>query len=104
VRLKIKYVRDKRLLQMAGTLHCQNCGKNDSTVCAAHSNWAEHGKGRGIKASDIYIASLCHDCHMELDQGKTLSKDERKEMWTKAHIKTMDKLVQLGYVYPSGLD
>jgi hypothetical protein len=41
---------------------------------------------------------------MELDQGKTLSKDERKEMWTKAHIKTMDKLVELGYVYPSGLD
>jgi protein-arginine kinase activator protein McsA len=75
---------------MARTLHCQNCGKNDSTVCAAHSNWA----------GDIYISSLCHDCHMELDQGKTLSKDERKKMWTNAHIKTMSKLVELGYAYP----
>jgi len=73
---------------LVASLPCQHCG-NDHNVQAAHSNWSEHGKGRGIKASDIYVAALCLKCHFEIDQGNQLSKEERKEAWLTAHKKTV---------------
>jgi hypothetical protein len=54
------------------------------------------GKGRGIKANDYRIAALCYRCHMELDQGKDLSKLERVEMWEEAHRKTIGLLFDNG--------
>jgi hypothetical protein len=75
---------------------CQHCGIDDGTVCGAHANSSKFGKGRGIKASDIYCASLCFTCHMELDQGSKMTKAEREQMWQSAHEKTVNKLVELG--------
>lgn len=93
-RPKYTYVRSPRLMAAYRAIPCQNCGREDGTVCGAHSNWAEHGKGRGIKASDVFCASLCHRCHMEVDQGRTMSRTERAEVWTEAHVKTVDELVR----------
>ena len=59
---------------------------------AAHSNMAQHGKGRGIKASDEYTAALCMSCHYEIDQGKTLSKEQRQKLWNDAHKSTVKAL------------
>ena len=73
---------------------CQHCGIEDGTVCAAHSNDSKHGKGMGQKASDACIAALCHRCHGTLDQGKDLTKEERREMWLNAHINTMRWLIE----------
>lgn len=87
VALKFNYVRDRKYLQRVAELPCQHCGVEGQTQ-AAHSNWAEHGKGRGIKASDEFTAALCYVCHAELDQGKNLSKAQRREMWSKAYEKT----------------
>jgi hypothetical protein len=56
---------------------------------AAHSNQLRDGKGRGLKAHDYRIAALCFTCHTELDQGKTMSKQQRIEMWEEAHRKTV---------------
>ena len=81
------YVRNKRLLEAARHIPCQHCGAEDGTVVAAHSNEGVHGKGRGIKASDEFIAALCFTCHANLDQGR-MSKHDRAEMWHNAHIKT----------------
>ncbi len=92
---KYQYVRSKELMRNAREIPCQHCGADDGTVCGAHTNWGG-GKGRGIKASDHLIASLCFDCHAELDQGKTLDKKQRQDMWQNAHTKTVDKLVKLG--------
>jgi hypothetical protein len=64
-------------------------------VQAAHTNWG-HGKGRGIKASDEYTAALCLKCHYEVDQGKNLSREERQEMWEKAHRRTVQTLIAQG--------
>ena len=64
-------------------------------VQAAHTNWG-FGKGRGIKADDNKIAALCLTCHYEIDQGSKLSKVERQEMWEKAHIKTVQTLINKG--------
>ena len=82
------YIRNKRLLEAARHIPCQHCGAEDGTVVAAHSNEGIHGKGRGIKASDEFIAALCFTCHANLDQGK-MSKQERTQMWHNAHIKTI---------------
>jgi hypothetical protein len=88
--LKHKYVRSQKLLKLVAGLSCQNCGM-DNGVQAAHSNWGG-GKGKGIKADDNLVAALCLKCHYEIDQGAHLSKDERKEMWLKAHTATIEAL------------
>jgi hypothetical protein len=88
--LKHQYVRSQKLLKLVAALSCQNCGM-DNGVQAAHSNWGG-GKGKGIKADDNLVAALCLACHYEIDQGAHLSKDQRKEMWLKAHEATIKAL------------
>ena len=64
------------------------CGLEGQTQ-AAHSNQLMHGKARGQKAADCYVAALCFGCHHTLDQGKTLSKEERRNMWQSAFDATL---------------
>lgn len=73
---------------------CQNCGIKDGTIVAAHSNQLRDGKGRGIKAHDYRISALCYGCHMELDQGSKLSRDERLNAWEEAHRRTIGWLFE----------
>lgn len=91
---KHQYVRSQKLLKAVSRLDCQCCGAGGPTQ-AAHSNWGG-GKGRGIKASDNEIAALCFWCHYQIDQGKDLPKEERKERWTHAHLKTLHSLATAG--------
>ena len=87
---KQSYVRSKELLRLIASLDCQNCGASGQTQ-AAHSNWHE-SKGRAIKCSDQYCAALCITCHAEIDQGKSLSKDARRQIWERAHHRTIAAL------------
>ena len=91
---KFKYYRSKKHLKNVASLACQHCGLEGSTQ-AAHSNRLIHGKGRGVKASDEYTAALCIRCHFILDQGSKLTKEERIDMWEKAHRKTIERLIEL---------
>ena len=91
---KHSYIRSKKLLKLVAGLDCQACGSGNM-VQAAHTNWGG-GKGRGVKADDNLVAALCLKCHYEIDQGKNMSKEERKEMWEKAHIATVKKLYMQG--------
>jgi hypothetical protein len=90
--------RSKKLLELVRQSPCQTCGNQDGTVVAAHSNQLRDGKGRGIKAHDYRIAALCYSCHMELDQGKSLDKAERVEIWEEAHRKTIAWLFENNYL------
>jgi len=90
--------RNKKLLESVRTSPCQNCGKQDGTVCAAHSNQLRDGKGRSLKAHDYRIAALCFRCHSNLDQGYQMSKEERTELWEEAHRKTIGWLFENGLV------
>jgi hypothetical protein len=90
--------RNKKLLEYARRLPCQHCGKEDGTVVAAHSNQLRDGKGRGLKASDYRIASLCYTCHSEIDQGKRLDKSERIQMFEDAHRSTIGEFFERGYI------
>jgi len=93
--LKFPYIRSKKLLKLVACLDCQICGSG-LMVQAAHSNMAQHGKGRGIKASDEYTAALCMSCHYDIDQGTKWSKAERQLAWTVAHYKTVQTLTDSG--------
>jgi hypothetical protein len=90
--------RNKKLLEYARKLPCQHCGIDDGTVVAAHSNQLRDGKGRGLKASDYRIASLCYTCHSEIDQGKRLNKAERVQMFEDAHRSTIGQFFELGFI------
>lgn len=100
--VKHQYVRSKKLLEACREIPCQHCGIADGTVVAAHSNELSKGKGRSIKASDVFVASLCRECHHEIDQGHTLSKAERIAMWQTAHERTVKELNRLG-LWPKGV-
>ena len=80
------------LLRLADGESCVMCGARDGTVVWAHSNLLEHGKGRGLKASDPMGAFLCFACHSELDQGKKLGRQEKRDFILTAICRTHMRL------------
>lgn len=99
---KRQYIRSPALMKAYRAIPCQSCGRDDGSVCGAHSNWGEHGKGRSIKADDNRCASLCSRCHTALDQGHVMSAMEKKMSWFDAHRKTWAELVNRG-LWPSSV-
>ena len=85
----------KKLLKAARDLPCMECGKQDGTVVAAHRN---ESKGMGMKNPDWQVAYLCCECHYELDNGKTMTREERRAMWNRAYVKTVDYWFRNGLV------
>lgn len=77
----------RKLTASANGVPCMCCGVQDGTVVSAHRNEL---KGTGIKNPDWQIAYLCNRCHFELDNGKDLTKEERRNMWNAAYVKTVD--------------
>lgn len=92
---KFTYVRSRPLLNAIKALPCQHCGASGPSD-PAHSNQGAHGKGKGIKASDVFVAALCRADHNELDQGSRLTQDERVALWTNAWRKTVRELLKRG--------
>ncbi|QIN95322.1 putative endonuclease [Xanthomonas phage PBR31] len=52
----------------------------------------------GIKASDAAIMGICPYCHSDLDQGKNMSKEERRIMQYECIAKTYVRLMELGLI------
>ena len=90
--------RNKKLLEIVRESPCQHCSIQDGTIVAAHSNQLRDGKGRGLKSSDARIAALCYRCHSDIDQGRSLSKDQRVEVWESAHRATIGWLFENGHI------
>lgn len=79
---KAEIQRNRRLLDMARGRPCLFslpgiCNRDPATTVAAHSNWGEHGKGAGLKASDAYSCWGCFACHAWLDQGAAPAAEKR---------------------------
>jgi hypothetical protein len=89
-------MRSLKLLEAVRSLNCVCCGREG--VQAAHSNLLEHGKGRGIKATDAAIMALCPACHADLDSGSTLTKERKKQLQYEFISKTYIALMQNGKV------
>ena len=92
---KFEYVRSRKLLDAIKTLPCQHCGA-PAPSDPAHSNQSVHGKGKSIKASDVFTAALCRTCHHTIDQGHRLTQEERLTLWTDAWRKTVAALMREG--------
>lgn len=75
------------------SLPCVLCGKVGETQ-AAHAN--RHGKGAMRKADDSLVAACCVACHHELDQGKTMTRDERRAELDRAIVLTVKALARAG--------
>ena len=91
--------RNQKLLEIVREFNCVLCGAEDGTVVAAHSNQLRDGKGKGIKAHDYRIAALCYRCHMAIDQGHRMNKQEKEAMWEEAHRKTIGYLFERGKIW-----
>lgn len=76
---------------VAGLQSCVLC--NRWGVQVAHSNQA---RGMGQKSAPWNTAALCPQCHHEIDNGKTLSQQERRALHDAAIRKTHDALIRAG--------
>ena len=86
--------RSQRWLKAVASLPCVICGVEQRTQ-AAHRN---EGKGMGIKVDDCLTAALCVECHSQIDQGKYLSRDERRQAMDRAILDTLVRLARNGYL------
>lgn len=93
---------ESRLYAAVASLPCTRpgCPGGCGPVQVAHSNALRDGKGRGLKAYPWRVAALGAACHHEIDQGKTLTKDERREQWDEAHRTTIGLLFERGLLRP----
>lgn len=97
--------RNRRLLDLAHRVtECQVripgvCEGHSSHGCEpAHSNQQRHGKGMGNKAADYMHAASCHACHAELDQGRSLSRAERRAYFEEAWERTLALYFENGWI------
>ncbi len=87
-------VRSPKWLQAVRELeYCVLCGAYG--VQAAHRN---EGKGAGMKTSDCLTAALCPECHSEIDQGKHMTREDRRATMNAAIVMTLEALVKAGRV------
>ena len=91
--------RNKKILQSAKgqkcTIRSPWCNGDQSTTVAAHSNMQLHGKGKGLKAHDCFVAYACSECHRWLDSGPERRR-EKEEAFFYGHSRTLLILVQSG--------
>ena len=80
----------KRLAEIR-KLPCIRCGNPNSQ--AAHSNSAKHGKGRGIKSSDLFVIPLCAICHAAFDRFELGNRAESEAMFEKWLVRVERMLV-----------
>ncbi|NCH41212.1 hypothetical protein EHI94_01970 [Cronobacter sakazakii] len=66
-------------------------------VQAAHRN---EGKGTGFKVDDSLTAALCVDCHHTIDNGRELTREERRALMDRAIVLTLRDLTRRGLVVP----
>ena len=76
-------------------LPCVHCGGASQ---AAHRN---EGKALGLKTDDCLTAALCPTEHARIDQGRDLSRDERRALVDRYIVLTLRALVRTGKVMPT---
>lgn len=77
------------------SLPCRNCGRAGETQCA-HVNHIS--KGMGTKAHDCLSFPLCVACHREFDQGRSYTKEQRRQAAERWIIETIMELATRGLI------
>lgn len=93
--LKQPTFRSPKWLKAVATLDCVLCYREGTQ--AAHRN---EGKGMSIKTADCWTAALCPTCHSEIDSGKNLTRDERRQRMDVAILLTIKELASKGLIKP----
>ena len=88
--------RSKPWLRAVASIPCVLCGAEN--VQAAHRN---EGKGMSLKTDDCWTAALCVQHHQQIDQGKDMTQQERRETMDKAILLTLRELARQGKVVPA---
>src|SRR5690606_15618076 len=89
--------RSKKWLAAVGQIdRCVLCGAWGTQV--AHRN---EGKGMGLKTDDCATAALCVCCHNSIDNGKDLTRDERRQLMDRAIVLTVIEVARRGLVVPA---
>ena len=88
--LKSSTFRSPKWLRAVSEVPCVRCGAESQ---AAHRN---EGKGMALKTDDCLTAALCQKCHAEIDQGRDMSRDERRREMDGAILKTITGLARAG--------
>ena len=84
--------RNKKWLQAVREIDCcVLCGRYG--VQAAHRN---EGKGIGMKVDDSLTAALCPECHTRIDNGRDLSREDRRAEMDRAIVLTLQALTRDG--------
>lgn len=83
--------RSPKWLRAVASLSCVQCGSPETQ--AAHRN---EGKGMGIKTDDCMTAALCPACHSAIDQGASMTREERRQRMDTAILKTIGELARAG--------
>lgn len=82
-----RHLRSRELLDLAYRYPCYlrlPCCEGGDAGEPAHSNQSQHGKGGAIKAHDCFHVPGCRACHRELDQGRTMTREEKVAVWNRA--------------------
>lgn len=89
--------RNRNLLDLAKQAPvCFGCmSPNQGDVVAAHAN---EGKALGMKNPDFMWAALDGRCHAALDQGKDMSREDRRAFWLQAYWRTTTWLWESGLI------
>ena len=82
-------LRSRPLLDTAYRFPCYlrlPCCEGGDAGEPAHSNNPKHGKGGAMKSHDCFFVPACRACHREYDQGRTMTRDEKRELWDNAYL------------------
>lgn len=90
--LKQHTFRSDRWLRAVASLPCVICFREGATQ-AAHRNEL---KGMGLKTDDCLTAALCVTCHADIDQGASMTREERRRRMDTAILMTIRALAQEG--------
>lgn len=94
-------IRSRKITQSARgercTMFAPGCtgGGLDTVLC--HSNMQVHGKGKSIKAHDIFSFYGCSHCHWWYDNGPA-PKEEKQSYLLPAMARTQIRLVEKGLI------
>lgn len=89
-----RYISEVWRRNVAG-IPCVFCGKPSQ---AAHRN---EGKALGLKTDDCLTAAICPPEHAEIDQGKNMTREERRARMNEAIVLTLLELVRRGLIQPT---
>lgn len=92
--LKRDTFRSEAWRRAVASLPCAWCMR-DGPSQAAHRN---QSKGMGLKAPDCWTFPLCPECHREFDQGRSLTREQRRELADQWVIETVRRLAEDGAI------